>query len=245
MLLLCVGSQTLCQAQELTEEDKKPAQALQQEVSAALAAHCPLKADLTWIRSYEDYPPPPVLDPASGTDDNSGPCERRIKRPLVVIHQTLKMPPGAAIALPGSTDQFVSTRGKSYNEELSDLLRHLGDPFIPYFRDGLARPHDPAIYVGGLHYAGTETKNGAVYRVLEAHIVIVSSAATAPQEASSKGSAEAGIIVPKARFTVTDWRWDIGSDHLIHRFTWDNHEDESVTRSVEKNEIIVNKSYFP
>lgn len=226
LLLLCAALPSRCQAQDRPDKDKQAAEALRQEVSAASTARRPLKADLIWIKSYYDYSPQFTTDTTNGSAGNNGPTYQRSKTPLVVIRQAAGL------------DQFVSTRGKPYKAAPSDLLRHLGDPFIPCFLSGIPGPSSSTIYIGDLHSAGTETKNGAEYRVLEANVIIVSASSTSPQVQKVPQA-------PKARFTATHWKWDIGSDNLIHRFTWENHEDESAFRSVEQNEIIVDKYYFP
>lgn len=224
--LSCAFAPTPSYAQDQTEQNKNTAEALRQEVSTALAARPPLKADLTWRSKYASDPAP-SLDALTGDSTTPpSPTVHNDKRSLVVIF--------------GSTgiDQFVSTKGKSYPEHSSEFLSHFGDPFIPYFRTSFPSFTNEKIYVTGLRYVGTESKNGVVYRILEADLVIVDAPTVSVKPIASQ------IHVPKALFSVTNWRWYVGPDHLIQRFTWKSHINPGANQAGEQNEVTVNRYFF-
>ncbi len=226
--LPCASSPAICDAQEQTEQNKNMAQALQQEVSTALAARHPLKADLTWSSHYTAYPDPSTLtDLSTGKPIYTGDTGiRGDKLPLVILFKRAGL------------DQFVSTRGKNDSVKSADLLRYLGDPFIPYFRTGFPLSANGPVYLSGLHYVGTETKKGIVYRILEADRVIAdASTVTIPKPGSQ-------IHVPNALFSVTNWRWYVGPDHLIHRFTWKDPEKAGSDLNGEQNEVTINRYFY-
>lgn len=226
LLFSCASAPTPSYAQDQTDQNKNMAEALRQEVSTALAARPPLKAELTWRSKYTSDPAPSLDSLTGDSSTPPSPTVHNDKRPLVIIF-------GSA-----GIDQFVSTRGKAYSEYSSEFLRHFGDPFIPYFRTSFPSFTNEKIYVTGLRYVGTENKKGIVYRILEADLVIVNSPTVSVKPTASQ------IYVPEALFSVTNWRWYVGPDHLIQRFAWKSHINPGSNQDGEQNEVTVNRYFF-
>lgn len=194
------------------------AETLRQEVVTAVQRAAPMRAELTFITSH--------YESGFGFQTSGRPRRTRMVRTPHQVRRKVRLAVTSGQA--GSASQFSTPPGDNGTPKV-DLatLAYVGDPFLSEFRGGFPQPADPRLYAQNVHYVGVENKDGVDYRVFQADKLIVTAPAAMGQEA-------------RARVAVTNWRWYIGPDGLIHRLTWENHEGVSGNETVERDEVIVN-----